>query len=135
MSAQAGLDFTRTAGPAYDAELDQKRLSLQHERIKALMMDGRWRTLAEIESATGFGQASISSQLRHLRKPRFGGYEVELARQGDSGTWAYRVLPGVTCSNPTKRSAAQERIRQLAERNEQLERENAELRARLEGLQ
>lgn len=80
-------------GAAYDHEIDSPRLIGQHAEILALMLDGRWRTLAEIESATGYPQASISAQLRHLRKPRFGGYEVDKRRRTtDGGTWEYRVF-------------------------------------------
>jgi len=53
-----------------------------------------WRTLIEIEADLGFPQASISAQLRHLRKERFGSYCMEKRRRGaHRGTWEYRVLP------------------------------------------
>jgi hypothetical protein len=60
------------------------------------MRDGRWRTLEEIHKTTlGEPVASISAQLRHLRKPRFGSYRVERRHRGDpgSGLYEYRVLP------------------------------------------
>ena len=38
---------------------------------------GNWLTLRELSTMTGFGEASISAQLRHLRKPEFGGFRVE----------------------------------------------------------
>jgi hypothetical protein len=53
--------------------------------IRDLMTDaslrGDWLTLAEIAECTEFGEASISAQLRHLRKPRFGGFRVEKRRR------------------------------------------------------
>lgn len=70
-------------GPAYDPELDQDRLAGQILRIFRLMADGLWRTLEEIHFETGDPQASISAQLRHLRKPRFGAHQVEKRRRGD----------------------------------------------------
>jgi hypothetical protein len=38
---------------------------------------GNWLTLRELALMTGFGEASISAQLRHLRKPEFGAFVVE----------------------------------------------------------
>ncbi len=80
-----------TFGPAYDDELDSERVLTQMEEIKELMLDSVERTLADIEHATGYPQASISAQLRHLRKPKFGRYRVPKRRE--SGTWFYRLLP------------------------------------------
>jgi len=87
-----------TFGPAYVDKLDGERIKDQLERVRSLMSDERWRTLAEIAFDTGDPQASISAQLRHLRKERFGAFIVERrrrARAGDQkkGTHEYRVLP------------------------------------------
>jgi hypothetical protein len=83
----------RFNGPAYDRARDDVRLSRQHDRIRELMLDGKWRTLSEIEAATGDPAASVSAQLRHLRKPRFGEYVVERRHRGheSSGLYEYRV--------------------------------------------
>ena len=59
-------------------------------RIWNVMSDGRWRTLREIATLTGDPEASISAQLRHLRKPRFGAYEVEREYLRD-GLYRYKV--------------------------------------------
>jgi hypothetical protein len=77
-------------GPAYDPELDHPRLSAQILRVYRAVEDGEWRTLGEIEEITGDPQASISAQLRHLRKPRFGGFIVEKRRRG-GGLWEYKL--------------------------------------------
>jgi DNA-binding transcriptional regulator GbsR (MarR family) len=57
----------------------------QIEVIRDLMLDARmhgaWMTLAEIAEATQYGEASISAQLRHLRKPQHGHYVVEKRRR------------------------------------------------------
>lgn len=80
-------------GPAYDPALDHDRLRRQLGRVWDLMRDGRWRTLYEIAEATGDPETSTSAQLRHLRKPRFGGYVVEKRRRtATGGTWEYRLL-------------------------------------------
>lgn len=84
--------MSQTFGPTYQASIDGERLFKQREVILDLMLDGEWRTLSEIESATGYPQASISAQLRHLKKVRFGGYEVNKRRRSISGgTYEYQV--------------------------------------------
>lgn len=69
---------------------DCGRLEGQILRIYRLMVDGGWRTLSEIERATGDPQASVSAQLRHLRKLRFGGHIVDKRRRTDS-QWEYQL--------------------------------------------
>lgn len=76
-------------GPPDDASRAD-RLAAQLVRIRDLMLDGRWRSLVAIEQVTGYPQASISAQLRHLRKRRFGSYRVE-KRHVEHGLWEYRV--------------------------------------------
>lgn len=82
-------------GSDYVALVDGPRLLRQHERIRDLMLDGVWRTLSEIATATGDHEASVSAQLRHLRKPSFGGYVVNKRRRGavSRGLWEYQVSP------------------------------------------
>ena len=67
----------------------------QLSAVLDLMRDGRWRTLYEIQKATGEGsEAAISARLRDLRKARFGGYQVNRRRRGDGGTFEYQVARG-----------------------------------------
>lgn len=82
-------------GPTYDPAVDMNRLTNQLGRVYALMADAGWRTLEEIHEATGDPVASISAQLRHLRKPRFGSYLVEKRHRGlpSLGLFEYRMLP------------------------------------------
>jgi hypothetical protein len=84
-------------GPAYVPALDQRRLTNQIARIRDLMLDGRWRTLREIARATRDPEASVSAQLRHLRKERFGSYLVERRARSSRriiGLFEYRVVRG-----------------------------------------
>jgi hypothetical protein len=83
--------MTQTFGPAYEAALDGTRIQKQHERIRDYMMRSGWRTLAEISKALAYPEASISAQLRHLRKPEFGSYVVDKRRRDNAGQWEYRV--------------------------------------------
>jgi hypothetical protein len=43
--------------------------------------NGSWMTLGELARKTEFAEASISAQLRHLRKERHGGWRVEKRRR------------------------------------------------------
>ena len=79
-------------GPEYIPALDHKRLSTQNDKIRDLMLDGKWRTLDEIEFALNYPQASISSQLRHLKKSRFGGFTLKKQRRTLAGLWEYQLL-------------------------------------------
>jgi len=91
MTMTSGPHFN---GPDYVPSLDHRRLTDQHRKIRALMLDGRWRTLHEIAEATGESEASVSAQLRHLRKPRFGSYVVDKRRRGQAkrALFEYRVM-------------------------------------------
>jgi hypothetical protein len=82
-----------TFGPDYDPELDGQRIANQYAAIISLMQDGAWRTLGEIAEAVGAPEASVSAQLRHARKERFGAHTVEKQRRGSGhALWEYRLI-------------------------------------------
>jgi hypothetical protein len=99
---QKCIDFSRTYfdGETYDPELDKARLGVQVRAVRALMLDGEWRTLAEIAGLVHAPEASVSARLRDLRKPRFGAMTVERRRRGEGqrGLWEYRVKAGARVS-------------------------------------
>lgn len=78
-------------GPDYVPERDNARLTGQIKRVRDAMADGQWRTLRQIEEITHDPQASISAQLRHLRKRRFGSHIVEKNHLG-GGLFEYRLI-------------------------------------------
>lgn len=82
----------RFNGSDYDHQRDSARLTGQLLRIWSVMLDRRWRSLAEISELTGDPPASISAQLRHLRKPRFGAHRVDKIHLG-CGHFKYRLIP------------------------------------------
>lgn len=82
--------MNRFNGSDYQPARDDVRIDCQLERVKACMQDGKYRTLEQIATATGDPQASISAQLRHLRKPRFGSHIVDKEYLGN-GLFQYRV--------------------------------------------
>ena len=85
---------SRFNGSDYVPKFDDCRLRGQIGRVYSVMKDGGWRTLGEIEQATKDPQASISAQLRHLRKARFGGHIVEKRPRGNrlDGLFEYRLI-------------------------------------------
>ena len=92
----SGNQFELPLRPRYDGsdyvpERDDKRLTGQILRIANCMMDGQWRSLADIEAITGDPAASISAQLRHLRKERFGGHTVNKEHLSN-GLWHYQLV-------------------------------------------
>ena len=85
-------------GPDYNPDLDQARLTGQIKRIFDFMKVREWRTLTEISIGTGDPEASVSAQLRHLRKERFGSHVVDKRRRGNkkTGLWEYMLIPNVS---------------------------------------
>lgn len=97
-------------------EYDARRLRSQREIIRDVMLSAAdcetWLTLGELRALTRYGEASISAQLRHLRKTENGGYDVtKRHREGVSperpGTdgrgecvWEYRITHGMFVDRP-----------------------------------
>jgi hypothetical protein len=78
-------------GDDYNDRRDRPRLTGQIKRVYSVMKDGEWRSLDQIHSATGDPHASISAQLRHLRKEKFGNHVVKKKHLGN-GLYVYRLL-------------------------------------------
>jgi hypothetical protein len=82
----------------------------QRETIRDVMLSaaecGAWLTLHELATLTRYAEASISAQLRHLRKPRFGSFRLEkrVRERAETSTrvarhrllWEYRLRTGQT---------------------------------------
>jgi IS5 family transposase len=103
MSTQQSLNFTGTRrkfdGSDYVPALDDVRLTGQILRVFECMKDGQWRTLSEISLDSAFasgkrdGEASISAQLRNLKKAKWGAHTIERRARGDRerGLFEYRI--------------------------------------------
>ncbi len=63
---QLGINFD---GP-HLTRRDQRRLATNQSAVYRLMLDGQWRTLAEIAEAVDCSEAGASARLRDLRKPK-----------------------------------------------------------------
>lgn len=85
---------------------EQVRMPTQLEVLRGVMLIAAqydsWMTLEELARKTKFSEASISAQLRHLRKERHGAYHVEKRRRtwqealrtnANERVWEYRITP------------------------------------------
>ena len=77
-------------GDDYVEERDYKRLKTQLEVIKEYMEGAGFKTLDEIAKDTGYRSASISAQLRNLRKEKFGNRNVSRNHLGN-GLYSYKL--------------------------------------------
>lgn len=79
-------------GPKEDNELARvDRLVGQMMDVYDVIKDGRKRTLQEIALSAHHPIASVSAQLRHLRKKRFGGFDVRKEHTG-GGLYVYWMV-------------------------------------------
>jgi hypothetical protein len=85
---------------------DSVQMPTQLEVLKGVLLLAAqyesWMTLGELARKTEFPEASISAQLRHLRKLEHGGYHVEkrrreseecLRKSTHEKVWEYLVMP------------------------------------------
>ena len=105
--------------------LERKRIARRRQRdvLCDVMLSARecatWLTLDELAKLTHYPPASISAQLRHLRKPEYGAFRVEkrprtvrtVLRGEDFGTiWEYRLKRAI------RRKWVGRRVRRAAQR-------------------
>ena len=83
------MNTTRFNGSDYVHERDSGRLSAQLSRVFDCIRSGSWMTLEEIAVAADAPAPSVSAQLRHLRKKRFGEHIIEKRYEGD-GLYRYK---------------------------------------------
>jgi len=90
---QIDFDFTqaRFNGSDYDHVIDGPRLGNQLNKIFELMKDAEYRTLEQISLITSVPTPSVSAQLRHLRKQRFGSHIVNKKNFG-GGLFMYQLI-------------------------------------------
>jgi hypothetical protein len=51
------------------------------EEIKRVMANGNWYSLDEIKAAINHYGDGVSARIRDLRKPRYGGHQVDIRRR------------------------------------------------------
>jgi hypothetical protein len=82
----------RFDGPTYSPGEDDARLTEQIRRVFDALNGRGWKTVSEIAAETRDPEPSVSAQLRHLRKARFGLWNVEKRRRpGFVHLWEYRI--------------------------------------------
>lgn len=87
------LKLAEFDGETYEPDRDGERLRGLLGRVFAVVKDGRWWTLRRLAVEANGSEASVSARLRDLRKPKFGGYEVQ-RRYVVDGLWEYRLVVG-----------------------------------------
>lgn len=85
---------SRFNGADYNHQRDSARLENQYHRIFSAMQDGQPRTLKQIAELTNDPESSISAQLRHMRKPRFGGHTINRVYISN-GLFTYQLIVNV----------------------------------------
>ena len=81
----------RFDGPDYEPARDRARLTGQILRVYECLRGGEWWTLRGLAEVTGDPEASVSAQLRHLRKKRFGSHNIE-REHIERGLNRYRMI-------------------------------------------
>lgn len=80
-------------GAGYIKIFDHERLKGRARVVYNLMSDEKWRTLQDLDDATGFPQASLSAQLRAFRRKDFGSHTVNRRRKvAQKGTHEYQLI-------------------------------------------
>ena len=76
-----------------------RRLRSQRDIVRDVLLAASgydaWVTLEELRILTKFNAASISAQMRHLRKPEYGGFRINKRvreHQGRANLWEYRIF-------------------------------------------
>ena len=83
-----------------DSGMDRAGVTQRETLLTVLRLASQyetWVTLAELAGKTKFPPASISAQLRHLRKAEYGGWAVEKRRREwvtEEVVWEYRLAEG-----------------------------------------
>ena len=91
------------------AKFARTRVPTQRDVLRDVMLSaaqcGTWLTLRELALHTHYGEASISAQLRHLRKGRYGAFVIAKRQRrafavlGDEArrpvVWEYQLRRGV----------------------------------------
>jgi len=107
-----------------------RRVRTQRDVLRDVMLSanecGAWLTLAELAAMTRYPAASISAQLRHLKKPEFGNYEMEKRlraaadlEDGHGAVWEYRLA--------RRKRAVRARAQRAASRTRTLEQSESRL--------
>ena len=81
-------------GRTYEPQLDRERLLTWLSKVQIFMLCKREEWLSPQQIMDGVGHhdwACISARLRDLRKPKFGGYDIE-SKRAEGGLYLYRLV-------------------------------------------
>ena len=88
-------DAPKYGGNTFNPDTDASILKTNRERIQWLMLDGTFRTTAEIRAALMLSpETEVTARLREMRKPPYGGWCIECRiRPGTVRTREYGLKP------------------------------------------
>jgi len=81
-------------GSNYNPARDDARLGNQLSRVYNACHSGKPMTLSQIAKITGDPEASVSAQLRHLRKPKHGEHTID-KQYISNGLYTYTLTPNL----------------------------------------
>jgi len=99
MSQEAASEYeaVRAFAAIPAAQMREQRRTQRETLLEVLRIAAQyetWVTLAELAEKTKFPPASISAQLRHLRKEKYGAWKVERRRREwvtEEVVWEYKL--------------------------------------------
>jgi len=90
MINQETIKVRHFSGAGVETVEDKIRLGKQIDRVLAYINGGEWMSLQQIAIGINAPHASVSAQLRNLRKAEHGSYIIERKNEGD-GYFLYRL--------------------------------------------
>ena len=79
-------------GDDYVSRRDKPRLTLQIHQVRMYMENNDWLSVKQISDDLNFPEASVSAQIRNLRKEKFGNRIGERRYQGN-GLYEFKLMP------------------------------------------
>ncbi len=76
-------------GDSFVAELDEKRLTRQLDKVRACLLAGEQHTLASLAGSVGCSEASASARIRDVRREGIAGGWVIQKKRITNGLWEY----------------------------------------------
>lgn len=87
-------------GEAYDPHEDYERLRSQLMHIFVFLRAHPWSTAEEIAKALGYLAQSVAAQIQHLRKEKYGAYEVTGRFRKGTRVYEYAITGGKGTGKP-----------------------------------
>ncbi len=74
----------------FDPKFDRVRLGSKLARVRAILLDGKPHTIAEIQAFVGKYDEGVSANVRDLRKAKYGGWDIPSTRK--AGVLSFQLM-------------------------------------------